>query len=93
MKAILCTMALALTCASAFAQATAAAATAKPVAAPAASATSAKAIAKPGGAPAAGGNGGGVSTNGSNLSTQVGPKKPKCPDPTVACPAEKVISK
>lgn len=46
-----------------------------------------------GGAPAVGGNGGGLSSNGGNTGTYVGPKKPKCPDPTVACPAEKVISK
>lgn len=43
-----------------------------------------------GAAPVAGGNGGGLSSNGSNLGTQVGPKKPKCPDPlNTACPAVK----
>jgi len=50
------------------------------------------AVAKPGtgGAPAAGGNGGGLSSNGGNTATQVGPKKPKCPDPAnTACPAVK----
>jgi hypothetical protein len=45
------------------------------------------AAAKPAPPPAAGGNGGNVATNGSNTATQVGPKKPKCPDPgNVACP-------
>lgn len=49
---------------------------------------------KPGTAPAAGGNGGGVSSNGSNTAGQVTPKKPKCPDPlNTACPANKAIGK
>lgn len=70
-----------------------------PAAAPAKPATPASGPAvkaqgsQPGGAPAAGGSGGGVSSNGSNTGVQVGPKKPKCPDPTGSCPAEKVISK
>jgi len=45
---------------------------------------------KPGAAPAAGGDGGGLSSNSGNTGVQIGPKKPKCPDPTnTACPAVK----
>ena len=59
---------------------------------PASAATVTPAATKPGtgAAPAAGGNGGGLSSNGGNTATQVGPKKPKCPDPAnTACPAVK----
>lgn len=90
MKTALCTLALALVGVAMPAQANEVGSAAKPAAVTAASAPVAKAItAKPGGAaPAAGGSGGGVSSNGSNLSTQIGPKKPKCPDPAnTACPA------
>lgn len=52
------------------------------------------AAAKPPAPPTAGGNGGSVATNGSNTAAQVGPKKPKCPDPgNVACPMEKTPAK
>jgi hypothetical protein len=46
-----------------------------------------------GGAPNAGGSGGGVGSNKGVSGQQIGPKKPKCPDPTTHCPAEKVIGK
>lgn len=68
-----------------------AAPTAAPSAPPAASATSTKKLGGP--PPTAGGNGGSVSTNSGNTAGQISPKKPKCPDPTVSCPAEKVIAK
>ncbi|MDR7269908.1 hypothetical protein J2X20_002566 [Pelomonas saccharophila] len=96
MKTALCTLTLALVGVAMPSQAAEGSAAAKPAATTAASAPAAKTTtSKPGGAaPAAGGNGGSVSTNGSNLSTQVGPKKPKCPDPaSTACPAEKVVGK
>lgn len=61
---------------------------------PAASATATgTGTANPGPAPNAGGSGGGVGSNKGVSGQQIGPKKPKCPDPTVACPAEKVIAK
>jgi hypothetical protein len=46
-----------------------------------------------GGAPNAGGSGGGVGSNKGVSGQQIGPKKPKCPDPTAVCPAEKAIGK
>lgn len=96
MKTALCTLTLALVGAAMPAQAAEVGAAAKPAATSAASAPAAKSTtSQPGGAaPAAGGNGGSVSSNGSNLSTQIGPKKPKCPDPaSTACPAEKAVGK
>jgi hypothetical protein len=78
-------------CAALTAQAADVAPAAKPAPTQAASAPAAKTTSKPAGtAPMAGGNGGGLSSDGSNLGTQVGPKKPKCPDPlNTACPAVK----
>ena len=55
----------------------------------AASATAATGVTSPGTAPNAGGSGGGVGSNKGTSGQQIGPKKPKCPDPTVACPAER----
>lgn len=60
---------------------------------PAASATTAGAATGNGSVPKAGGSGGGIGSNKGVSGQQIGPKKPKCPDPTEACPAEKVISK
>lgn len=58
------------------------------------SAPAAKVVTKPGAAPAAGGNGGGLSSNSGNTGAQIGPKKPKCPDPnSTVCPAEKAVGK
>jgi hypothetical protein len=61
---------------------------------PAASAT-ATGTANPGPAPNAGGSGGDVGSNKGVSGQQIGPKKPKCPDPlNTACPAVKApISK
>lgn len=46
-----------------------------------------------GSAPNAVSTGSSVGDNRSTSGQQISPKKPKCPDPTVACPAEKVIAK
>ena len=74
-------------------QATGAAVAKKAAPSAAASATAATGSTSPGAAPNAGGSGGGVGSNKGTSGQQIGPKKPKCPDPTVACPAEKVIAK
>lgn len=60
---------------------------------PAASATAAGGAGNTGGAPKTGGANSGVGDSKSTSGQQISPKKPKCPDPTVACPAEKVIGK
>jgi hypothetical protein len=95
MKTAFHTLILALMAAAPLVQAAEVGPATKPAVTRAASAPAVTAATKPGGAaPAAGGSGGSVSSNGSNLSTQVGPKKPKCPDPgATACPAEKVVGK
>lgn len=84
-SALLCAATAALA-----ADAPAAAGTAKPASSPGAT----PAAAKPPAPPTAGGNGGSVATNSSNTAVQVGPKKPKCPDPgSTACPMEKTPAK
>lgn len=60
---------------------------------PAASATAAGGAGNTGGAPKTAGSNSGVGDSKSTSGQQISPKKPKCPDPTVACPAEKVIGK
>lgn len=45
----------------------------------------------PGTAPNAGGSGGGIGSNKGTSGQQIGPKKPKCPDPTARCPVEKAV--
>lgn len=60
---------------------------------PAAKATPAASATATGGAPKTGGSNSSVGDSKSTSGQQISPKKPKCPDPTVACPAEKVIGK
>jgi hypothetical protein len=60
---------------------------------PAASAAATGGAGNTAGAPKTGGAHSGAGDSKSTSGQQISPKKPKCPDPTVTCPAEKAIGK